>query len=213
MLVEVVVECPDLRQDAAQLIALDASEFGELEHGQPVIGQAADVARMADDLHGQLRKAARQYGDEVVHMLGRGVVDEDQDIVGIGLQRRDRLDGWHQVGGRLVGERHDGDVGDLGRLDDAALDEPAEVDDERRSLEVLRPVLDGLAWLQGDDAAVRESGVVDVGGAVVEVVGEEHAAAVLCVADGMRRLTLPSLDGVEEYAHGCIDYGIIPIFY
>lgn len=112
----------------------------------------------------------------------------------------------------MVGERHDGDVGDLGRFDDAALDEPAEVDDERRSLEVLRPVLDGLAWLQGDDAAVRESGVVDVGGTVVEVVGEEHAAAVLGVADGVRRLTLPSLDGVEEYAHGCIDYGITLIF-
>ena len=213
MLVEVVVERPDLRQDAAQLIAFDASEFGELEHGQPVVGEATDVARMADDLHGQLRKAACQYGDEVVHMLGRGIVDEDQDIVGVGLQRRDRLDGWHQVGGGLVGERHDGNVGDLGCFDDAALDEPTEVDDERRSLEVLRPVLDGLSRLQGDDAAVRESGVVDVGGTVVEVVGEEHAAAVLGVADGMRRLTLPSLDGVEEYAHGCIGYGITPIFY
>lgn len=213
MLVEIVVERPDLRQNAAQLIALDASEFGQLEHGQPVVGETADVAGMADDLHGQPRKAARQNGNQVVHMLGRGVVDEDQDIIGVGLQRRDRLDGWHQVGGRLVGERHDGDVGDLGRLDDAALDETAEVDDERRSLEVLGPVLDGLAGLQGDDAAIGESGVVDVGGAVVEVVGEEHAAAVLGVADGMRRLTLPSLDGVEEYAHGCIGYGITPIFY
>jgi len=43
---------------------------------------------------------------------------------------RDGLDGGHQVGGRLIGERHDGDVGEFSRLDDAAFDEPAEIDHE-----------------------------------------------------------------------------------
>jgi hypothetical protein len=61
--------------------------------------------------------------------------------------------------------------------------------------------LDGLSGFQRDDAATGEHGVVDVGGAVVEVVGNEHATAMLGVADGVRGLTLPSFDRVEEYGH------------
>ena len=93
------------------------------------------------------------------------------------------------------------ETGPLGRLDNLGSGEPAEVDDERRILEVLRPVLDGLPRLQRDNAAFRERGLVDVGGAVVEVVGEQDSAAVLGVADGVRRLSLASLDRVEEHGH------------
>ena len=58
-------------------------------------------------------------------------------------------------------------------------------DDERRALHRARDLRERLPGLQGDDATVGKSGLVDVGGAVVEVVGDEHAAAVLGVADGM----------------------------
>jgi hypothetical protein len=54
-------------------------------------------------------------------------------------------------------------------------------------------VLDGLAWLEGDDAAVSQSGGVDVGSGVIEIVGYEECAAMLGVADGSRRLSLPTL--------------------
>lgn len=119
----------------------------------------------------------------------------------MGLERRDGLDSGHQVGGRLIRERHDGDISELRRLDDAALDEPAKVDDDGRGRKLGDPVLDGLPWLQSDDAAFRECRLVDVGGTVVEVVGEQDATAMLGVADGVRRLTLPSFDRVEEHGH------------
>lgn len=101
----------------------------------------------------------------------------------------------------MIGERHDGDVGEFRRFDDAALDEPAEVDDERLAFEVVGPVLDGLPRLQCDDAALGECRLVDVGGAVVEIVGERDSASMLGVTDGVRRLTLPSFDRVEEHGH------------
>lgn len=101
----------------------------------------------------------------------------------------------------MIRERHDGDVGELCRLDDAAFDEASEVNDDGRGRKLGDPVFDGLAWLQGDDAAFRECRLVDVGGAVVEVVGEQDATAMLGVADGVRRLTLPSFDRVEEHGH------------
>ena len=134
-------------------------------------------------------------------MLGRSVVDQDEDGLAVGLERRDGLDGGHEVGGRLIGERHDGHIGELCRLDDAAFDEASEVDDERLARKVVSPVLHGLPRFQCDDAAFRKCRLVDVGGAVVEVVGEQDAAAVLGVADGVRRLTLPSFDRVEEHGH------------
>ncbi len=128
-------------------------------------------------------------------------------LTAVGLDGGDRLDGGHQVGGRLIRQRHDGDVGHLSRFDDAALDEPAEVDDERLAAKVLGGVLEGLAGLQRDDASGWKSGLVDVGGTVVEVVGDEHATAMLGVADGVRRLTLPSFDRVEEHGHSAIVIG------
>ena len=134
-------------------------------------------------------------------MLGRSVVDQDEDGLAVGLERRNGLDGRHQVGGRLIRKGYDSDVGERRCLDDAALDEAAEVNDERLACEVVGPVLDGLPRLQGDNAAFRKCRLVDVGGAVVEVVGEQDATAVLGVADGVRRLTLPSFDRVEEHGH------------
>jgi hypothetical protein len=63
----------------------------------------------------------------------------------------------NQVGGRLIGERYDGDVGELRRLDDAAFDEAAEVDYERLAFEVAGPILDGRSRLQCYDAGSEES--------------------------------------------------------
>jgi hypothetical protein len=59
--------------------------------------------------------------------------------------------------------------------------------------EVFGDILDGLARLQGDDAGVSQSGAVDVGGGVIDIVGDEDAAAVLGVADGVGRLSLTTL--------------------
>ena len=61
---------------------------------------------------------------------------------------------------RALGQRHDGDVGHFSRLDHAALDEPAEVDDNRLSPEVVGHVLERLPRLQCGDAAGRERGLV-----------------------------------------------------
>lgn len=69
------------------------------------------------------------------------------------------------------------------------------------------PVLDGLPGLQRYDASCRECRLVDVGSSIVEVVGDEHATAVLCVADGVGGLTLPSFDRVEEHGHDAIIIG------
>lgn len=64
------------------------------------------------------------------------------------------------------------------------------------------PVLAGLPRLERDDAAFGECRLADVGGAVVEVVGEQDATAVLGVADGVRRLFLPEFNRLEEHGHG-----------
>ena len=107
----------------------------------------------------------------------------------------------------MVGERHDGDVGHVCGLDDAALDEAAEVDDERLALVAGAHCRKRLSRLQRHDASGRERCLVDVGGAVVEVVGDENGASVLRVADGVGRLTLPSFDRVEEHGHSAIVIG------
>lgn len=201
MFIEEVVELLDLRQDVAELIGFEPSHLGDVDDGQPVVGETSDVARAVDDQHRQLRKSDREDADQVLDVLGRGVVDQHEDRLTVGLERRDGLDGGHQVGGRLIRQRHDGDVGELRRLDDAAFDEPAEVDHERLACKVVGPVLDRLPRLQGYDSTFRERGFVDVGSAVVEVVGEQDSTAMLGVADGVRRLTLPSFDRVEEHGH------------
>lgn len=63
---------------------------------------------------------------------GRGVGGSEGDETARGhpapQQKLNVDDGRYQVGGRLVGQRHDGDVGVLGRFDDAALDDPAGVE-------------------------------------------------------------------------------------
>ena len=156
---------------------------------------------MIDDEHRHLREADSEDALEVADVRRVRVVDEDGDVLAVGLDRRDGLDGGHEVGGRLVGERNDGDVGHLRRLDDAALNKAAEVDDERLALEIRRPILDGLARLERDNASCGKGCLINVGGAGIDVVGEQDGSGMRGVADGVRRLTLPSFDGVEEHGH------------
>ena len=207
MQVEVGVERLDLRQDVAELMALESAERGDVEHGQPVVGDSRDVAGVVDDEHGNLRKTSSQQVLQLADMLGRCVVDEDDDPAAVGLERGHCLDGRHEVRGRLEGERHDGDMGHLSRLDDAALDEAAEVDDERLAAVTGTNDRKRLPRLQRDDAPFWERRLVDVGGAVVEVVGDEHGAGMLGVADGVGGLALPSFDRVEEHGHSAIVIG------
>ena len=93
----------------------------------------------------------------------------------------------------MKGQRHGRDIGDRCGIDHSAFDKPSEVEDEVLAGEVFGDILDGLARLQGDDAGVSQSGAVDVGGGVIDIVGDEDAAAVLGVADGVGRLSLTTL--------------------
>lgn len=77
----------------------------------------------------------------------------------------------------------------------------AEVDDDGRALERCDDVGECLSGLQHDDAIGGERLLVDVGGAGIEVVGDQGRAGMVGVADGMGGLTLPSFDRVEEYGH------------
>jgi hypothetical protein len=61
----------------------------------------------------------------------------------------------------------------LRQLSEGTAYEPAKIDAEALAFELVAPVADGLAGLQGDDVARRRGCVVDVGGTVVEVVGEQ----------------------------------------
>jgi hypothetical protein len=140
------------------------------------------------------------------HMLGPGVVDQQHEVLGVRLERDHGLDGWRKIGGRLVTERHHGDVGELGRFDHARFDEPAEVDDHMRALEAIDGGFDGLAGVELDDAVLKDA-FVDVGGAGIGIVGEQGAIAMAGVADGVRRLSLPSFDRVEEHGHVAIVKG------
>lgn len=108
----------------------------------------------------------------------------------------------HSVGGRLVRERHDGDVGHFSRFDEAARDESAKVDDDRCALQRRYDVGEGLSGLKYDDAIGGERPLVDVNGAGVEVVGDQGRTGVVGIAVG--GLTLPLLDRVEEYGHRSI---------
>ena len=207
MQIEVGVERLDLRQDMAELMALEPAMSGDVEHGQPVVGDAGDVTGVVHDEHRDLRKTATQNVFQLPDMLGCSVVDEDDDPGAVGLDRTHGLDGRHEVGVRLVGERHDGDVGHAGCLDDATLDEAAKVDDQRLTFVAGTHGGKALSRLQRDDASGPECGFVDVGGAVVEVVGDEDGARVLGIADGVGGLALPSFDRVEEHGHSAIVIG------
>ena len=140
-------------------------------------------------------------------MLRLGVVNEQDDIVTIGLDCRHGLDGWHEIGGRLIGERHDGHVGHFRGFDDAAFDEPTEVDDQGRALHVTLDVRERLTGLQGEDAPVRQSCLVDIGCSVVVVIGNEDGIGVFGIADGMGGFPLPSFNRVEEDGHSAIVIG------
>ena len=79
----------------------------------------------------------------------------------------------------MLGERRDGEVGHACGFDDAALDEATEVDDQPFSLVAGTHDSKALSRLQRDDASGRKRGLLDVGGAVVEVVCDEDGARVL----------------------------------
>jgi hypothetical protein len=157
---------------------------------------------VVDDQYRHFREAAGQDLFQARDVFGCGVVDEDDDVSAERLQGGHGFDGGHQVGGRLERQRHDCDVGHFGRLDDAALDEATEVDDQWRSFERAADVGKRLFRLQSDNAAGGERGLVDVGGAGGEVVGDQDGARVLGVSDGVGGLPLPAFDRVEEYGHG-----------
>jgi hypothetical protein len=101
----------------------------------------------------------------------------------------------------LIGERHDSDVSHLRGFDDAAFDEPSEVDHQGRTFYGAANLCECLSWLQGDDATTGKRCLVDVSGTVIDVVGNEDRACVLGIADGMGSFPLPSFDRVEEYGH------------
>ena len=135
-------------------------------------------------------------------MLTGRVVDEDHHAWAVLLDGCDGAHGRGQIGGRLEADRHDGDVCHFSGFDDAAFDEATEVEHQRRVLQALDDRGDSLARLQGDDAIGGQRRFVDVGGAVVVVVGDEDATRVLGVSNGVRGLTLSAFDRVEEDGHG-----------
>ena len=79
----------------------------------------------------------------------------------------------------MVGKRHHDDVGEHSNFDDAALDEPAEVQNERLALLECCHAGERLPRLPRDDAVGGQGRLVDVNGVVIEVVGDENAAACL----------------------------------
>ncbi len=162
---------------------------------------------MVDHEHGDLRETLADDVLQVCNVLGRCVVDEDDDPRAMRLQSGDGLYRRHEVGGRLIRQWDDADGGEFCRLNHAALDEASEVKDERLARVACGNPIQDLARLERDDAVSRKRRFVNVGGAVVEVVGNEHAAAVLGISNGVRGLTLPSFDGVEKHGHNAIVIG------
>jgi hypothetical protein len=59
-----------------------------------------------------------------------------------------------------------------------------------------------LPRLQRDDAPLGQRRFVDVGGAIIEVIGDQYGIDILGVADGVGGFPLPSFDRVEEDGHG-----------
>lgn len=113
----------------------------------------------------------------------------------------------------MKGQRHERDIGNRCGIHHSAFDKPSEVEDDVLAGEMFGDILDGLTRLQSDDAVLSQSGTINIGGGVIEIIGDEECTAMLGVADGVRRLTLPSFDRVEEHGHGCIGYRIVPIVY
>lgn len=207
MQVEVTVKCLDLRQDVSELMTLQPAEFSELEHGQTVVCDARDVAGVVDHEHGDLGKALTENVLKVSDVLRRRVVDEDDDPRAVRLQRSHGLHSGHEVGGRLIGERHDADVGHLRGFDHAAFDEASEVENKRLALEARGSGFQRLTRLESRDAPSWKSRFIDISSPVVEVIGDQHTTAVFGVADGVGRFTLPSFDRVEKHGHDAIVIG------
>jgi hypothetical protein len=162
---------------------------------------------VVDHKHGDLGKALAENVLKVSDVLRRGVVDEDDDPRAVRLQRSHRLHGGHEVGGRLIGERHDADVGHLGGFNHAAFDEASEVEDQRLAFEAGSSGFQRLSRLECRDASSWKSRFIDISGPVIEVVGDQHATAVFGVADSVGRLPLPSFDRVEKHGHDAIVIG------
>lgn len=162
---------------------------------------------MVDDEDCDLGKALAENVFQVGDVLRRRIVDEDDDPRAVRLQSCYRLHGRHEVGGRLIGERYDTDVGHLRRFNHAAFNEASEIEHQRLAFEAGGSGFQRLSWLERSDASSWKSGFVDIGCAVIEVVGDQHTATVLSVADSVRRLTLPSFDRVEKHGHDAIVIG------
>ena len=162
---------------------------------------------MVDHEDRDLGKALTENVLQVSDVLRRGVVDEDNDPRAVRLQRRYGFHGRHEVGGRLIGKWHDADVGHLRGFNHAAFNEASKVEDQRLAFEARGSRFQRLSWLERSDASSWQSCLVDVGGAVIEVVGDQHATTMLGVADSVRRLPLPSFDRVEKHGHDAIVIG------
>ncbi len=87
-------------------------------------------------------------------------------------------------------------------LDDAAFDPSSEVDDDALGRIAVEHGSKRLAGLQDFDRALRQGRLIDVGGAVLKIIGDQEGIGVARISNGMRRLTLTSLYGVEEDTHG-----------
>jgi len=90
----------------------------------------------------------------------------------------------------------------LSGLDDAGFDPPSEIHDDALGRVVVGDGCQRLTRLQDLTRSLRQGGLIDLGGTVLKVVGDEKSSGIAGISNGMRRLTLASLDGVEEYTHG-----------
>jgi hypothetical protein len=87
-------------------------------------------------------------------------------------------------------------------LDDARFNPSPKVDDDALRRIVVQHGCERLPGLQNFNGALWQSRLIDVGGAVFKIIGDQQGVGIACIANGMRRLTLASLDRIKEYGHG-----------
>ena len=181
---------------------VQSSERKEIEQRHAFIGELGDIARAVDDEDRHFREAFVQNGFQVRHKRRFGVVDDDDKALCVLLQGQYRLDGWHQVSGRLEAQRDDADGGRFCSLDDARFNPASKVDDDAFRRIAYEDGRQRLTRFQDFNGALWQGCLIDLGSAVLKVVGDEKRLGVAGVSDGVRRLTLAALDRIEEHAHG-----------
>ena len=192
-----LVKILDLRQQASQRISVQFAHLKQVENGLALIGKPCDIARRVDDENTIIREAFGENRLQLPDMSRGGIIDENDDIVIVLFQRQNGFHGWHQIGSGLIIYRHHADIRHFRRLQNTTLDPSTKIKNDV----LVVGDFDLFSWGDGHDLPWLQNRTINIGCAVLEIIGQQFCAKMFGISNGMGGFALSALDRIKQYFH------------